>query len=288
MCPPNWSCVTRPLLAEADALLARGRAGNAATLLAPFVGREPENIEAWHRMARAKLEMGDPQGALRAAWAAWQQDADGTESLFWISRACTALGDHTEAIGTADAACRQDPGNPRLHNRLGEAHLAAGRTADALAGLQVAVDLASYDAELRVTYGLALFAAGRPLNAREAVDVALDLEPGNAAARTALTRFEAAMRPVVDATSLARASDEFAEALRSHPGDHLAVRPAAGRDAFAYAMRVSFAWFLAAAIGVGVLQVAGLAEVPENLFLMLICATGAIACGARWARPRQS
>ena len=278
--------MTQPLLAEADALLARGRADNAATLLAPFVGREPENVEAWHRMSRAKLEMGDPQGALRAAWAAWEQDPDGAESLFWISRACTALGDHAEAIESAAGACRQDPGNPRLHNRLGEAHLAAGRTGDAVAGLQIAVELASYDADLHVTYGLALFAAGRPLNAREAIDIALTLDPANPAARTALARFESAMRPVVDAGSLAQAADDFAESLRVHPGSHRTVRPPVARDALAYALRVSVVWFLTAVLGVGAIELTGVAEVPENLFLTLICATGALACAARLARPR--
>ncbi|WP_328469791.1 tetratricopeptide repeat protein [Actinoplanes sp. NBC_00393] len=264
---------TEPLLIEADALLARGRAGNAANLLAPFVGREPGNIGAWHRMARARLDLGDAPGALRAAGAAWQLDPDGAEALFWVSRACTALGEHAEAIESAYGACQDDPGNPRMHNRLAEAQLAAGLTADAAEGLRIAVELAGYDPDLYVTYGLALFAIGRPLSAREAVARALNLDPEHAGARTALSRIEAAMRGVVDAPSLAQAADDFAESLRVHPGSHLVTRPSQRRDALAHVARVSMIWFLAAFGVVAALDVTSLVTVPENIYFGLLCAT---------------
>lgn len=275
----------RPILDEADALLALGRAGDVVDLLAPHVGREPEHVGAWHRMARARLELGDPQGALRAAWAAWQQDPDGTESLYWISLACTATGDHAEAIETAATACRQDPGNPRLHNRLGEAQLADGRVADALANLQVAVQLAGDDADLHVTYAVALFAAGRPLSAREAAGRALALDPQHAGARATLARFGTAMRGVVDAPTLAEAADTFAASLLVRPGTSRRPSRHAARDALAYAMRVSFAWFLAALLGVGALDVTGLVVVPGSLYLTLLCGAGMFAVVARLARP---
>ncbi|MEU8240770.1 tetratricopeptide repeat protein [Actinoplanes missouriensis] len=277
--PPAGSSI----LDEADTLLARGRAGDVVDLLAPHVGREPEDVAAWHRMARARLDLGDPRGAMRAAWAAWQQDPDGTESLYWISRSCTAAGEHDEAIATAVSACRQDPGNPRLHDLLGRAQLADGRIADAVANLQVAVELAGYDADLHVTYGLALFAAGRPLTAREAVDRALILAPAHRGARETLARFETAMRGVIDAPSLAEAADVFAESLRVRPGG--SRRPGAARDAFAYVMRVSFVWFFTALLGVGALDVMNLVIVPDGLYLTLLCAAGMFALVARLARP---
>ncbi|BAL89053.1 hypothetical protein AMIS_38330 [Actinoplanes missouriensis 431] len=277
--PPAGSSI----LDEADTLLARGRAGDVVDLLAPHVGREPEDVAAWHRMARARLDLGDARGAMRAAWAAWQQDPDGTESLYWISRSCTAAGEHDEAIATAVSACRQDPGNPRLHDLLGRAQLADGRIADAVANLQVAVELAGYDADLHVTYGLALFAAGRPLTAREAVDRALILEPAHRGARETLARFETALRGVIDAPSLAEAADVFAESLRVRPGG--ARRPGAARDAFAYVMRVSFVWFFTALLGVGALDLMNLVTVPDGLYLTLLCSAGMFALVARLARP---
>ncbi|MBB2948585.1 putative Zn-dependent protease [Actinoplanes lutulentus] len=273
-----------PILDQADTLLARGRAGDVVDLLAPHVGREPEHVGAWHRMAQARLELGDPQGAMRAAWAAWQQDPDGPESLFWISRSCSAAGDHTEAIETAASACRQDPGNPRLHNRLGEAQLADGRIGDAIANLQVAVELAGYDADLRVTYAHALFAAGRPLTAREELGRALTLDPRHAGAQAALSRFENLMRAVVDAPTLAQAADEFAESLRVRP----ATPKSQNRDAFAYAMRVSFVWFFTALLGVGAFDLMGLVTVPDGLYMTLLCASGIFAIVARLAKPKLS
>ncbi|MFC7533331.1 tetratricopeptide repeat protein [Actinoplanes sp. GCM10030250] len=272
---------TEPLLIEADALLARGRAHNAANLLAPFVGREPGNIAAWHRMARARLDLGDPRGALRAAGAAWQLDPDGAESLFWVSRACTALGEHAEAIESAYAACQDDPGNPRLHNRLAEARLAAGQTAEAAEGLRIAVEFAGYDADLYVTYALALFAIGRPLSAREAVMKAFSLAPEHTGAQLALSRFESAMRGVTDAPSLAVASDDFADSLRIQPSGHLGVRIPPTRDALAYVARVSTIWFLAAFCAVAVLDITGFVLAETSVYLGLLTAAASTTLAAR-------
>ncbi|MEV4278125.1 tetratricopeptide repeat protein [Actinoplanes xinjiangensis] len=273
------------LLAEADALLARGRGRNAERLLTPFVGREPENAGAWQRMARARLDLGDLPGALLAAQAAWHLDPYGVESLFWLSQARSRLGDHAEAIAAAAAACREDPGNPRLHNRLAEAQLAAGLPTDAAEGLRCMADMARYDADLHVTYGMALFAIGRPLSAREALGRALAIDFGHAGARAALRRFDQAMSTAIDAASLALAADEFAESLRVHPGRPTPRRPGPGRDALGYVARVALAWFLAAIAGVGILEVTGLLVAPTSLYLALFCAAGAAGCVSALARP---
>ncbi|MEU4164863.1 tetratricopeptide repeat protein [Actinoplanes sp. NPDC026670] len=276
---------TEPLLAEADALLARGRAHNAERLLAPFVGREPENVGAWHRMARARLDLDDLDGALLAAQAAWHLDPYGVESLFWLSQARSRLGDHAEAIAAAAAACREDPGNPRLHNRLAEAQLAAGLPTDAAEGLRVVADMARYDADLYVTFGLALFAIGRPLSAREALGHALAIDFGHAGARAALRKFDRAMSTAIDAASLALAADDFAESLRIHPGRRPARRPGPGREALGHVARVSLVWFLAAIAGVGILEATGLLVAPTSLYLTLFCAAGAAGCVSTLARP---
>lgn len=271
---------TEPLLSQADDLLARGRAENAAHLLAPIVGRQPENVDAWHRMARAHLAMGDLEGGLRAAKAAWHFDPHGPETLYWLSRAATELGRHREAIDAAAAACREDPGNPRLHNRLADAQLAAGRVGDALDGLKIATELAGYDADLHVTYGRALFAAGRPLSARESIGRALALEPGHAGAHRTLALFEIAMESVVDASSLAQAADEFAESLKVGPNGRVDERAILARDAMGYAARVTLTWCLIALIALGVLNATSLVSVPTGLYAALICLGVFAACGA--------
>ncbi|SDT41773.1 tetratricopeptide repeat protein [Actinoplanes derwentensis] len=273
------------LLAEADALLARGRAHNAARLLAPFVGREPENVGGWQRMARARLDLGDPAEALLAAQAAWHLDPWGTESLHWLSAAHSHLGDHAEAIAAAAAACREDPGNPRLHNRLAQAQLAAGLPTDAAEGLRCVVDMAAYDADLMVTYAMALFAIGRPLSAREAVGRALAIDFGHAGARAALQAFERAMSTAIDAASLALAADEYGETLRIHPGRQPHRRPGAARSATGHVARVALLWFLAVLIGAGLLDGAGLLTVPSSLYFALLCAAGTAGCVSALAGP---
>jgi tetratricopeptide (TPR) repeat protein len=279
---------TEPLLSQADDLLARGRAATAADLLAPIVGRQPENVDAWQRMARARLEMGDLDGALASATAAWQLDPHGPETLFWLSRTATELGRHREAIDAASAACREDPGNPRLHNRLAQAQLAGGRVGDALDGLKIAIELAGYDAELHVTLGRAMFAAGRPLTARESVNRALSLEPGHHGAHRTLALFEIAMQSVVDASSLAQAADEFAESMRIGPDGRVDERAILARDALGYAARVTLTWCLIFLLALGVLSATKLVAVPAGLYLALLCLGGAAACGAVIFRPSLS
>ncbi|AEV83448.1 UDP-N-acetylglucosamine-peptide N-acetylglucosaminyltransferase [Actinoplanes sp. SE50] len=271
---------TEPLLSQADDLLDRGRAENAAHLLAPIVGRQPENVDAWHRMARAHLEMGDLDGGLRAAKAAWHFDPHGPETLYWLSRAATELGRHREAIEAAAAACREDPGNPRLHNRLADAQLAAGHVGDALDNLKIAVELADYDADLHVTFGRALFAAGRPLSARESVGRALALEPGHAAAHRTLALFEIAMEPVVDAASLAQAADGFAESLRVGPTGRVDERAVLAKDAIGYVARVALTWCLVALLVLGVLAATSLVTLPAGLYLTILCLGAVAGCGA--------
>jgi predicted Zn-dependent protease len=271
---------TEPLLSQADDLLARGRAENAAHLLAPIVGRQPENVDAWHRMARAHLAMGDLDAALRAAKAAWHFDPNGPETLYWVSRAATELGRHREAIDAALDGCREDPGNPILHNRLAEAQLAAGRVGDALDGLKIAVELAGYDAGLHVTHGRALFAAGRPLSARESLGRALALEPGHAGAHRTLALFEIAMESVVDASSLAQAADEFAQSLRVGPAGRVDERAILARDAMGYAARVTLTWCLIFLIALGVLGATSLVSVPAGLYLAILCLGSVAGCGA--------
>ncbi|GAA4945125.1 tetratricopeptide repeat protein [Actinoplanes utahensis] len=276
---------TELLLAEADALLARGRAHNAERLLAPFVGREPENVGAWHLITRARLELADRAGALAAAQAAWHLDPYGAESLFWLSHARSRLGDHAEAIAAAAAACREDPGNPRLHNRLAEAQLAAGLPTDAAEGLRCVVDMAGYDPDLLVTYGQALFAIGRPLSAREALGKALAIDFGHAGARAALRAFDKSMSTAVDAASLALAADEFAESLRIHPGQPVRRRPGAARAALRHFSRVALIWFLAVFTLAGILETFEVMTVPTSLYFALLCAVGAAGCISAAAGP---
>jgi Flp pilus assembly protein TadD len=262
------------VLDQADDLLHHGRAGRAATLLTPVVGREPDNVGAWQLMTRARLQLGQLDQALVAARSALRADPRAAESLYWVSAAYTALGRHDLAIAAASTACAEDPGNPRLAERRGRALLAAGRTGDAELILRTAVEFAHYDAALHVAHGIALFAVGRPLSAREAYGRALRLEPGNARARTELRRLTRAERSIVDAGSLVRVTDDFAESLRIRAGGRRTPVQAGILRHFAAVVLVVC---LAALIVLGVVGLTGGAEVPAALTGALLCACAGAA-----------
>ena len=270
--------VRSELLGRADELLHQGRAGQAATLLAPVVGAEPGNVDAWLLLARARLALGRPGPALDAARSALQLEPRGLEPLYWVSVAYTVLGRHDLAIASAVTAGGEDPGNPRLAERHGRALLAAGRVAEAERVLAAGAEFAHYDADLQVAHGVALFAAGRPLSAREAYGRALRLDSAHPRARAELRRLTVAEQRIVDAGTLVRVTDDFAESLRVPAGG--ARSEAAGRGVPAHLAGVVFAVCLVMLLVLSVLdRVAGL-NVPMPLSLALLCAAGSAACAA--------
>nr|WP_051809552.1 tetratricopeptide repeat protein [Actinoplanes subtropicus] len=270
------------LLGRAGDLLHRGRAGRAATLLAPVVGEEPGNVDAWLLLARAQLALRRPAAALDSARAALRLDPHGLETLYWVSAAYTATGRHDLAIAAAGRACAEDPGNPRLIERHGRALLAAGRLAEAERVLAAGAEVAHYDAGLRVAYGMALFAVGRPISAREAYGHALDLEPGHPRAAAELRRLSHGERRIVDAATLVAVADEFAESLRVPAGGH---RPAPdGRGALAHLATVAFAVCLTALLVLAVLDRLTPVDVPGTLIVAVLCLAGSAACATALTR----
>jgi tetratricopeptide (TPR) repeat protein len=264
---------TDQLLDQAGDLLLNGRAGKAAHLLTPVVGEEPGNAGAWQLLARARLDLGDPAAALDAARSALRLDPAGLESLYLVSAAYSATGRHDMAIAAARTGCADDPGNPRLAERLGRALLASGRAGDAEHSLRAAAEFAYYDADLQVAHGVALFAAGRPLSAREAYGRALRLAPSHVRAQLELRRLTAAEHGIVDAESLVRVSDAYAESLRVPPGGRARVD---GRAAMAHLAGVVLTVSLLALLALGVVDLVSSAVVPVSLTLSLLT----LACGA--------
>ena len=264
------------LLDRAGDLLTSGQAGQAATLLAPVVGAEPDNAVAWLLLARARMALGAFTEALEAARTALNLHPRGIEELFWVSAAYTALGRHDLAITAAAAACDEDPGNPRLAERHGRALLAAGRTAEAELALAAAAEIAHYDADIQVTYGMALFAAGRPLSAREAYSRALTLMPGHARALSELRRLTATEQEIRDAESLVRVADSFAESLRVPAGGPRTPNPAG--SALGHLAAVALGVCLVGLIVLAVLVRLADVDIPTSLLVGTFCATAAAAC----------
>jgi Flp pilus assembly protein TadD len=273
---------TELLLGQADDLLCNGRAGKAATLLAPVVGEEPGNVDAWLLLARAQLALRRPAEALDAARNALRLEPHGLEARYWVSAAYTASGRHDLAVAAAVSAGHQDPGNPRLLERHGRALLAAGRVAEAERVLAAGAEYAHYDADLHVAHGIALFAAGRPLSAREAHGRALAIEPAHPRAQAELRRLTVAEQRIVDAGSLMRISDDFAEALRVPAGGR--YPEPGGHGVLAHLSSVAFAVCLAALLILGILDHVTPLDVPLTLTVALLCAAGSAACATALTR----
>jgi len=264
----DWCSVrTDHLLDQAGDLLLHGRAGKAAHLLTPVVGDEPGNVGAWQLLARARLDLGDTAAALDAARSALRLDPGGLESLYLVSAAYSAAGRHELAIAAARTGCADDPGNPRLAERLGRALLAAGRVGEAVESLRAAAEFAYYDADLQVAHGVALFAAGRLLSAREAYGRALRLEASHVRAQLELRRLTTAERAIVDAESLVRVSDAYAEGLRVPPGGQTRVDR---RAVVAHLSGVVLGVCLAALLALGLVGVFSSTSVPATLSLSLL------------------
>jgi Flp pilus assembly protein TadD len=266
---------TDVVLDRAVDLLRAGRPGRAATLLVPVVDEEPDNAGAWLLLARAHFVLGRLEPALDAARTALRLEPGGLEALYWVSAAYTALGRHDLALVAATTACEEEPGHPRLAERRGRALLAAGRAAEAAQFLAAATEIAAYDADLHVAHGTALFAAGRPLSAREAYGRALRLDTGHERAQAELRRLTAAERRIIDADSLLRVTDDFAESLRVPAGGR-PPRPDA-RGALAHVSAVTFAVCLLALLTLAILARFTAIAVPPALLAGLVCAAAAAA-----------
>src|SRR6185369_6554492 len=95
-------------------------------------------------------------------------------------------------------------------------------------------------------------------------------------------RLAAAERRIVDAESLLRVTDEFAELLRVPAGGR---RPEPdGRGALAHLTSVAFAVCLAALLVLGVLDRLTPLDVPPALMLAVLCAAGSAACATALTR----
>lgn len=125
-------------LEAAEAMLAEGAPGDAAETFAAILGEEPENAESWGGLIRARLAMGDTEGAE------------------------TALAQVPAAIsGTAPVEAARA--------QLALAHQAAN--AGPLAELEARVNADPADQQARFDYAAALHAAGR---VEEAIDQLLE------------------------------------------------------------------------------------------------------------------
>lgn len=151
-------------LEAAEAMLAEGAAEDAAETFAAILGEEPENAEAWGGLIRARLAMGDTEGA-------------------------------ESALAQVPAAAASSAPVEAARAQLALAHQAAN--AGPLAELEARVNADPADQQARFDYAGALHAAGR---VEEAIEQLLecfrrDRDWNDGAAKTQLFTIFDAMKP---------------------------------------------------------------------------------------------
>jgi len=158
---------------------------------------------------RPSTRRGRRCGSTRAGWS----------RSIWSAPPTRRPGGTTRPSRPRTTGCAEDPGNPRLAERLGRALLAAGRAGEARQPAGVGgVRLLRRRSAGRATVSRS---SRRPADQRPG-----SLRPGAATpagARTAqqeIRRLTAAELTIVDAASLVRVCDAYAESLRVPPGGH--------------------------------------------------------------------
>lgn len=151
-------------LEAAEAMLAEGAAEDAAETFAAILGEEPENAEAWGGLIRARLAMGDTEGA-------------------------------ESALAQVPAAAARSAPVEAARAQLALAHQAAN--AGPLAELEARVNADPADQQARFDYAGALHAAGR---VEEAIEQLLecfrrDRDWNDGAAKAQLFTIFDAMKP---------------------------------------------------------------------------------------------
>jgi tetratricopeptide (TPR) repeat protein len=162
----------------------------------------PDGPEPLVQEARLLLELGDTEGALRAAEPALELDPEYPETYQVLGRAHLAAGQLDEAIVRFKQAVHLDPYHAYALNNLGLAYLQSGQDALAAETLAQAAYLLPHVGFVHNNLGLAYERLGRYEEARMAFDTATRLAPQDAKARLNRERLNREARASVDVQAL--------------------------------------------------------------------------------------
>ena len=171
---------SRPLLAQASALLSAGRLAEAEAVIRRLLLHQPGQPDALNLLGVVALRAGQPQvatGILRQAVAAAPRSV---EARINLGHALKAAGAVTEAIAAYREAVHLRPRDAQARYALGSGLLADGQHAAAEAELRAATRLAPRFAAAHNNLGHVLRQLGRPAEAEAAFRQALLLAPEQA------------------------------------------------------------------------------------------------------------
>ncbi|HYO71743.1 MAG TPA: tetratricopeptide repeat protein [Archangium sp.] len=162
----------------------------------------PDGPEPVVQQARRLLELGDTEGAFRAAETALELDREYPELYQVLGRIHLAAGQPAEAIVRFQQAVHLDPYHGYALNNLGLTYLQTGQDALAVEALAQAAYLLPQVGFVHNNLGLAYERLGRYEEARMAFDTAMRLVPGDLKARLNLQRLNREARASVNVQAL--------------------------------------------------------------------------------------
>ena len=198
------------ILADARALVLAGDIKPADSAYRLVIERDPDNIEALHRLGQLALGRGDGGQAaslLRRAVAA--RPGDG-ELLVELSRACRRIGDFSESAEAAGEAVALNQADAAAQFLLGSARLDLDDAAGAKEALKRAVELSPQSTDAQHHLGMACMRLKQFPAAAAALREAVRLQPDNAEFLTKLSRMLCQLHDYTEALLHLRRAMELA------------------------------------------------------------------------------
>jgi arylsulfatase A-like enzyme/Flp pilus assembly protein TadD len=163
----------------ARALLASGRASEAAPHFRAAVERQPSHAAAWEGLADCRARLRDVKGAIAALREGQKALPTDSGLRYREARILKASGDPLDARLAYESALSLAPKDARIHVELGELLRDTGEPEAAIRHLQAGVELMPSVASYRNSLGMLLGAEGRAADAESAFREAVRLDAAN-------------------------------------------------------------------------------------------------------------
>lgn len=167
-----------------------GRTTEAEASLERASSLDSTSERTWLNLARVRLDMNDPQGALKATDSALKINERSAGALHQRGRALAELGRGDEALETLEHALDADPDNGYISNTIGYELIREGREADAVPFLEQARDRLPKIAYVRNNLGVAYERSGQIEKAVEEYRAAVDAGDSGGRAAASLARLD--------------------------------------------------------------------------------------------------
>lgn len=186
-------------VARARAALDGGRPELAIRALEPAIGQDAEDANVWCLLALAHLRLDDDASALAAANRAASVAPDEEWPHRLASIALARMGQPQEAVRAAYAAVERGPDLWSTHVQFASALRMSGQLPMASRAAREAVSLGPMQTEAHTELGRVLLDQRASAEAQKSFERAMELDPTNAHVRNELARAQLARRDVTSA-----------------------------------------------------------------------------------------